>query len=62
MQLDEPILSNNVHKGDDVASSTKSWTKSVLMNVGTRVAGHLGNDMKTLIDIGAIEFLRNFTQ
>lgn len=55
-------MNNDVHKGDDIASTTKSWLKAVLMNVGMRFAGHLGNDLKILIDHGSIEFLRNFTQ
>jgi len=59
MDINEDILIDNKHKGDDVAAFTSSWMNSVLMSVMSRCAGHVGNDYKILIDNGTIEFLRN---
>lgn len=47
------------HKGDDIACFTTNWLTCAMLNVGMRVAGHKGSDLKLLIGRGEIEFLRN---
>lgn len=59
--INKPLLDDNRHKGDDVKSYVDNWVHGVMMNVGCRVSGHVGNDNKILIDQGLIEFLRNVT-
>lgn len=55
------LIVDGFHKGDDVASTVVNWVSAVMMNIGMRVCGHVGNDDKILIDEGCTEFLRNIT-
>lgn len=58
MFKEKEIVTEQMHKGDDIAIFTTSWIASVILNIGMRNAGQLGQDSKLIVGNGEFEFLR----